>query len=57
MADTYKLRHILQTFRPLCLRTAAFIPNVHVGHTIGYIVTGGTDKIRQKVPYSVYVDL
>jgi hypothetical protein len=57
MADTYKLRHILQTFRPLGLRTAAFIPNVHVGHTICHIATGGTDKTRQKVPYSVYVDL
>jgi hypothetical protein len=57
MADTYKLRHILQTSRSLSLRTAALIPNVHVGHTIGHIATGGTDKIRQKVPYSVYMDL
>lgn len=57
MFDTYKLRHVLQTFRPLGLRAAAFIPNVHVGQTIRHIATGGTDKIRQKVTDSVYADL
>ena len=57
MTGTYKLRHVLQTFRPLGLRTAVFIPNVHVGQTIGHIATGGTNEIRQKVTYSVYVNL
>ena len=57
MTGTYKLRHVLQTLRPLGLQTAVFIPNVHVGHTISHIATGGTDKFRQKVCYSVYVEL
>lgn len=54
MADTYQLRHVLQTFHPLRLRSVVFVPDVHVSHTIGHIAVGGTNKVRQKVFYPVY---
>jgi hypothetical protein len=49
IADTYQLRHVLQTFPPLGLRTVVLVPDVHVGHPIGHIATCGANKVRQKV--------
>lgn len=46
MIDAYQLRHILQAPRPLGLWIDVLIPNVHVSHAIGYIVTSGADKFR-----------
>ena len=44
--DTYQLRHIFQTSRPLGLWIAVFIPNVHIGHTVGHVGTRGSDEFR-----------
>lgn len=54
ISDTYQLGHVLQTSPPLGLRTVVLVPNIHVGHTIGHIATGGTNKVRQKVSDPVY---